>query len=61
MDFKFTITHTVKGFGPGGFVCVTLGGVAMRSWPLLLSLFSLPFFSLSPSFAFDPLGGISRA
>ena len=28
-------------FGPGGFGCATRGGVAMRSWPLLLPAFSL--------------------
>ena len=45
--------------GPGGFACATRGGVAMRSWPLLLHTFGL--FSSFPSFAFDPLRGISRA
>ena len=40
-------------FGPGGFACATRGGVAMRSWPLLLPSFSL-------SFSFDPLRGNSR-
>ena len=38
--------------GQGGFAC------AMRSWPLLLSTFSLSFF-LSTSFAFDALWGNS--
>ena len=31
-------------FGAGGFACVTRGGVAMRSWPLLLPTFALSFF-----------------
>ena len=43
-------------FGPGGFACATLGGVAMRSWPLLLPSFTLLFLSFT-SFAFDPLRG----
>ena len=31
-------------FGPGGFPCVTRGGVAMHTWPLLLpTLVSLSF------------------
>ena len=31
-------------FGPGGFVCATRGGVAMRSWPSLLPTFGLSSF-----------------
>ena len=48
--------------GPGGFACATRGGIALRSWPLLLPSFALlSFFALfSPSFAFDPLRRISR-
>ena len=49
--------------GPGGFAYATQGGVAMRSWPLLLPSFGLSLsplsFLFSPSFAFDPLRGIS--
>ena len=40
--------------------CANRGGVAMRSWPLLLTTFSLLSFSfLSPSSAFDLLWGNS--
>ena len=52
-----------RSFGPGGFACATRGGVAMRSWPLFLSLFSLSLslsLSFSPFFAFDPLRRISH-
>ena len=74
---------------PGSYACATRGGVAMRSWPLLLPTFVLSsflaqaalrappevvlqcvaghcyyqlsvFFLPFPSFAFDPLRGISR-
>ena len=31
-------------FGPGGFASATRGGVAMRSWPLLLPYFGLSLF-----------------
>ena len=41
-------------FGPGGLRAPCI------AWPLLLPSFSLSFF-LSPSSAFDPLRGISRA
>ena len=42
----FHIYHSMY-FGPGGFACATRGGVAMRSWPLLL-----PTFALSHSLSF---------
>ena len=52
---------TPERIGPGGFASATRGGVAMRSWPLLLPTFGLSFLSLSfPSFAFDQLRGNSR-
>ena len=46
------VYHTVEVIGPGGFACATRGGIAMRSWPLLLPTFAL---SSSMSIAFDPL------
>ena len=40
------IITLMYSIGPGGFACATRGGVAMRSWPLLLPTFSLSLFFL---------------
>ena len=43
-------------FGPGGFACVTRGGFAMCSWPLLLPTFGLSLFFFTV-FCFCPTSG----
>ena len=54
----FSNFYTVCVFGPGGLCAPSVLACAMRSLAIGQSFF-LSFF-LSPSFAFDPLRGISR-
>ena len=42
-SLAIVITIVQSSLGPGGFMCATRGGVAMRSRPLLLPSFSLSF------------------
>ena len=58
-------THNIIIIGPGGLRAPCVLACAMRSLAIVITIvqsffFSLFLFFFSPSFAFDPLRGISR-